>query len=60
MTTTVVSEEGTQPGVGGSQDARCHQLDDPKGHMRDFPGDPVVKALCFQCRGDGFDPWLGN
>ena len=26
----------------------------------DFPGSPVVKILCFQCRGHGFDSWLGN
>ena len=26
----------------------------------DFPGVPVVKILCFQCRGCGFDPWLGT
>ena len=26
---------------------------------RDFPGGPVVKTLCFQCQGHGFDPWLG-
>ena len=26
----------------------------------DFPGDPVVKTLCFHCRGHGFDPWWGN
>ena len=26
----------------------------------DFPGGPVVKTLCFQCRGCGFDPRLGN
>ena len=26
----------------------------------DFPGGPVVKTLCFQCRGHGFDPWSGN
>ena len=24
---------------------------------RDFPGGPVVKTLCFHCR--GFDPWSG-
>ena len=23
----------------------------------DFPGDPVVKTLHFQCRGRAFDPW---
>ena len=22
----------------------------------DFPGSPVVKILCFQCRGHGFKP----
>ena len=26
----------------------------------DFPGGPVVKTLCFHCRGRGFDPWLGK
>ena len=26
----------------------------------DFPGGPVVKTLCFQCRGHGFDPWSWN
>ena len=26
----------------------------------DFPGSPVVKTLCFQCRVFGFDPWLEN
>ena len=31
-----------------------------KGSWRDFPGGPVVKSPCFQCRGWGFDPWLGN
>ena len=25
-----------------------------------FPGCPVVKSLRFQCRENGFDPWLGN
>ena len=28
--------------------------------MRDFPGGPVVKNLCFQGKGHGFDPWSGN
>ena len=38
-----------------------------KGHMiikttfvEDFPGDSVAKALHFQCRGSGLDPWSGN
>ena len=26
----------------------------------DFPGEPVVKTPCFQCRGCGFDSWLGK
>ena len=27
---------------------------------RDFPGSPVVKTPCFQCRGCGFHPGSGN
>ena len=27
---------------------------------KDFSGGPVVKTPCFQCRGHGFNPWLGN
>ena len=26
----------------------------------DFPGGPVAKSLCSQCRWPGFDPWSGN
>ena len=26
----------------------------------DFPGGPVDKTPCSQCRGPGFNPWLGN
>ena len=26
----------------------------------DFPGDSMVKILCFHCRGYGFNPWLGE
>ena len=26
----------------------------------DFFGGPMVKTLCFQYRGHGFNPWLGN
>ena len=26
----------------------------------DFPGGPVVKTLCSQCRGPGFHPWSEN
>ena len=28
--------------------------------LRDFPGGPVVKTVCHQCRRLGFDPWPGN
>ena len=24
-----------------------------------LPGGPVVKTLCFRCRGHRFDPWCG-
>ena len=26
----------------------------------DFPGGPVIRTACFHCRGNRFDPWLGN
>ena len=26
----------------------------------DFPGSPVVKTLCFQCREHRFNPWFGE
>ena len=26
----------------------------------DFPSDPVVKTVCLQCRGQGFNPWSAN
>ena len=29
-------------------------------HLSDFPGDPMVKTTCSQCRGPGFDPSSGN
>ena len=31
-----------------------------ENHCQDFPGGPVVKTQCFQCRGSGFNPWLEN
>ena len=31
-----------------------------KHQFWDFPGCPVVRTLCFQCRGLRFDSWLGN
>ena len=31
-----------------------------KSGTRDFLGSPVVKIPCFNCRGHGFNPSLGN
>ena len=31
-----------------------------KDSLRDFPGDPVTKTACSQCKGPRFDLWLGN
>ena len=31
-----------------------------EGSLSDFPGGPVVKTLCFHCRGHKFDPWSRN
>ena len=31
-----------------------------KNLMWDFPGGPVVRAPCFQCRWCGFDPRSGS
>ena len=28
--------------------------------FKDFPGGPVAKIPCSQCRGPGFNPWMGN
>ena len=30
------------------------------GSYWDFPGGPVAKTLCSQCRGPRFNPWSGN
>ena len=31
-----------------------------KDFRRAFPGGPLTKNLCSQCRGRGFNPWSGN
>ena len=31
-----------------------------KIEARNFPGGPVAKTSCFQCRGPGINPWSGN
>ena len=51
--------------------AICNNMDGFGGHyakwnkshrerqiLGNFPGGPVVRALCFHCRGQGFNPWL--
>ena len=38
----------------------CNFKDIGDTEGRDFPGGPVAKTLCSQCRGPRFDPWLGN
>ena len=30
------------------------------GNFGDFPGGPVSRTPCSQCRGPGFKPWSGN
>ena len=35
------------------------QLNNKKAN-RDFPGGPVGKTPCSQCRGPGFEPWSGK
>ena len=47
---------GTVPGstVGGPEGSVM------KESLWDFPGGPVAKTPCSQCRGPGFNPWLGN
>ena len=38
---------------------RAHYTEKACNH-RDFPGGPVDKTLCSQCRRGGFDPWSGT
>ena len=26
----------------------------------EFPGGPVIRTVCFRCKGHKFDSWLGN
>ena len=39
---------------------REREIDIQKKVRLDFPGGPVAKILCSQCRRPGFAPWLGN
>ena len=42
--------------------SKCPTTDEwiKKMWYRDFPGGPVGKTQCSQCRGPRFDPWSGN
>ena len=42
--------------IGVERAPKCED----KEQARDFPGSSVVNNAHFQCRGHGFDPWLGN
>ena len=46
----------------GHSSARVSEMQEVKSKscVWDFPGGPLVKTPCFQCREHGFDPWLGN
>ena len=41
-------------------DGNCGVQKCNENSTRYFPGSPVIKTLCFQCRGRGFHPWSGN
>ena len=43
---------------GEGQEDTFSQLE--KGLSGGFPGDPGAETPSSQCRGPGFDPWLGN
>ena len=36
------------------------KLNIQKTKIRDFPGGPVARTLCSQCRGSRFISWSGN
>ena len=38
----------------------CYEKANFNRRIGDFPGDPVVRMLCFHSRRQGYDPWLGN
>ena len=48
------------PMDGGAWWATVHGVTKNKIGWGDFPGGRVVKTLCCQCRGHGFEPWSGN
>ena len=47
-------------GLGIPEEGQMQHTSPSKPERVDFPGGPVVKTPCCQCRGPRFDPWLGN
>ena len=58
-TSNVCFKKSTLAAVNGLKKKK-EVLGDQERRYWDFPGSPVVKTLCSQCRGHGFNPWLGN
>ena len=51
----------TDKGLISKIDTWLTQLNIRKANnLGNFPGGPVAKTPCFQCRGSGFDPWSEN
>ena len=51
---------GSMPGRGTRAHMAQLKILHNNVQTEDFPGGPVAKTPCSQCRGPGFDPWLGN
>ena len=45
---------------GHQRQGRSEKFSKPRRASGDFPGGPVVKTRCSQCRGHQFNPWMGN
>ena len=56
-------EDRLQWEEAGGKETKCDkplQYTRPKKREVDFPGSPMVKTLCFHCRGPKFNPCSGN
>ena len=57
------TERKSSDGTGSQLDwlmPRPHWIESGQGTLGDFPGGPVVKTPCSQCRGPGSDPCSGT
>ena len=54
------AEENRGPGLIAVRWARWESEVLSSAMSRDFPGGPVAKTSCSQCRRPGFNPWSGN